>query len=124
MTLRKTTMALAVAAALGALALPVQAQDATVYFDIAPPPLRVETVPAPRSGYFWAPGYWELREGRHVWRAGHWERERQGYTYVPPTWVQRDNRWYFAPGRWANRDDDGDGVRNGLDRAPNNPYRN
>ncbi len=126
MTFRKTALTLASIAALGAaLALPAQAMpDVTVYYESPPPPLRVETVPSPRTGYIWTPGYWELRDGRHEWRPGHWERERVGYVYVPPTWVQRENRWYFEPGRWRNRDNDGDGVRNGDDRAPNNPYRN
>ena len=90
----------------------------------APPPMRVETVPSPRTGYVWTPGYWQLQDGRHVWQAGHWEQERVGYTWVTPTWVQRDNRWYFESGRWANRDNDRDGVPNGMDRRPNNPNRN
>ena len=35
------------------------AQAATViYANVEPPALRVETVPAPRVGYVWAPGYW------------------------------------------------------------------
>ena len=123
MTFRKSTLTLVCAAALGALSLPATAQS-VIYFESAPPALRAEPVPAPRAGYTWAPGYWELRDGRHVWTPGHWEQERVGYTWVTPSWVQRDNRWYFEPGRWSRRDNDGDGVRNGADRAPNNPYRN
>src|SRR5258708_31077775 len=38
--------------------------------DIAPPPLRIETVPPPRGGYVWAPGYWEYQGREHVWIAG------------------------------------------------------
>ena len=125
MKFRKSTLALVCAATLGALSVSSVAQaDVTVYFDTAPPPLRVEAVPAPRAGYVWAPGYWDLEGGHHVWRTGHWERERVGYSWVAPTWVQRDNRWYFEQGRWANRDNDRDGVPNGMDRRPNNPNRN
>ena len=125
MSLRKSGLALVCAGTLGALSVTgVANADVIVYFDTAPPPLRVEVVPAPRSGFIWAPGYWDLEGGHHVWRPGHWERERVGYAWVSPSWVQRDNRWYFEQGRWSRRDNDGDGVRNGADRAPNNPYRN
>jgi len=85
--------------------------------------VRVERVPAPRPGYVWAPGYWDVRYSRHYWRAGHWERERRGYYYHEPRWVQHDNRWELQRGRWDHRDDDHDGVPNGADRSPNDPHR-
>ena len=94
-----------------------------VYLNTAPPPLRVEAVPAPRHGYIWVPGYWDARGHSHYWRAGHWERERHGYTYVEPRWVERDNRWYLERGRWARGDADHDGIRNSADRAPYNPHK-
>ena len=95
----------------------------TVYFKSAPPPARVEVVPAARRGYVWVPGYWNARGNRHVWHRGHWERSRAGYSYIQPNWVQRDDRWQFNRGRWNRGDRDGDGVRNNRDRAPNNPNR-
>ncbi len=35
--------------------------------DVAPPPVRVETIPPPRVGFVWAPGFWEWRGHAHVW---------------------------------------------------------
>jgi hypothetical protein len=60
--------------------------------EVAPPPVRVETVPAPRSGYFWSPGYWEWRGREHVWVPGSMMRERHGYHWVPAHWDQRGPR--------------------------------
>lgn len=68
----------------------------------APPPLRFESVPAPRAGYIWAPGYWNWDGGRHVWSAGHWERVRRNEVYVRPEWRQEDGRWRFVQGGWKN----------------------
>ena len=89
----------------------------------APPPMRAEMVPAPRRGYVWAPGYWNWQGRHHVWHNGTWVRARQGYVYSSPAWAERDGRWEFHQGRWARGDNDGDGVRNGVDRRPNDPTR-
>jgi hypothetical protein len=110
--------------ALGAMALPITASaDVGIYLAVPPPPVRVEHVPPPRSGYIWAPGYWDVRGNHHVWHTGHWERERHGYYYAQPRWEQHDNRWELHRGHWERGDDDHDGVRNGQDRSPENPYR-
>jgi len=123
MKFRKPLLIALCVGAFGGLSAPMTASAAVeVYFNTAPPPLRVEAVPAPRRGYQWVPGYWEGRGQRHVWHAGYWQRERRGYHYAPPTWVERNNRWYYEQGRW-NRDTDHDGVPNAADRAPNNPTR-
>ena len=55
--------------AIGATAIPVAGQAAryAVDIEVAPPPDRVERVPAPRQGYIWAPGYYRWDHGRHVW---------------------------------------------------------
>lgn len=68
---------------------------------VAPPPPRVEVVPAPRSGYVWAPGHWAWRKGAHVWVAGRWVTARKGYNWVPAHWVERNGRWVFVDGHWA-----------------------
>ena len=122
--LRKPLLIAMCVASMGAASIPLTTSAAVdVYFNAVPPAQRVEVVPAPRHGYIWAPGYWNLKRDRHVWTAGHYERERKGYTYAEPRWTQRDNRWQLERGRWARGDNDGDGVPNGRDRAPNNPAR-
>ena len=137
-----------VAAALLAAAPPALARSSVdFYVGFAPPPLRVEYVPAPRVGFVWVPGYWDWRGNRHVWVKGHWEKARPGYRYREPRWEQRDGRWYLERGRWdrnrwedrrgprgdrdrdgipnrVDRDKDNDGVPNRFDSNPNNPRRN
>jgi hypothetical protein len=105
------------AAALGGVAAPLAASaEVNVYFRAPPPPVRVEVAPAPRRGYVWVPGYWDVRRDRHVWQKGHWVRERRGYHYAPSVWVERDNRWALERGGWRRGDRDGDGVPNRYDR--------
>ncbi len=126
--IRKLLLATSVVAALGSISVPA---SAAVYLQVAPPPARVEVVPAPRRGYTWAPGYWDWRGNRHAWVAGHWVRERPGYAYVAPAWVERDGRWYMERHGWErrraeriarqNRDSDGDGVPDRHDAQPYNP---
>ena len=123
-----TRTQLIVTALLSALTLAAApAADAQIHGVITvgqpPPPLRAEVVPAPRHGYVWAPGYWGWQGHQHVWHRGAWVRERQGYVYSSPGWVERDGRWHYHEGRWARRDSDGDGVPNGVDRRPYDPYR-
>jgi hypothetical protein len=67
---------------------------------VAPPPVRVETVPGPRVGYVWAPGYWQWRHHAHVWVPGRYMHERRGYHWVEPRWEQRGPHWHNEPGHW------------------------
>jgi hypothetical protein len=68
---------------------------------VAPPPVRVVTVPAARRGYVWAPGYWQWNGRQHVWVDGGWIRERRGERWVPAHWEQgRAGYWHFEPGHW------------------------
>ena len=123
MNIRKPLVAALWVATLGAASLPLSSSAAHVYFNAAPPPARVEVVPAPRAGHLWVPGYWDARGQRHHWVGGRWERERRGYRYVEPRWSQNGDRWLLERPRWARGDRDGDGVPNRYDRAPNNPRR-
>ena len=70
----------------------------------APPPPRFESLPPPRVGYVWAPGYWNWDGYRHVWVGGHWLPERSGYRYHPAEWVRVDNGWRLSQGGWATYD--------------------
>lgn len=107
----KRTLTFAAALALGAAALmPLSASaqiGVNLYVDTAPPAPRYESIPAPRSGYVWAPGYWNWEGNRHVWIAGHWETERRGYRYERSEWVRDNDRWRLNHGGWqqvADRD--------------------
>ena len=121
--IKKILVVAMLAASIGSVAMPA-ASAVGLYVEIAPPPMRIEAVPAPRHGYIWAPGYWNWHGNGHVWVAGSYMRERHGYRYSEPRWEQRDGRWYQERGRWSRGDRDGDGVPNRYDRAPDNPRRN
>lgn len=135
--IKTSLIAVAIAAGtLGAVTTTPAAAQAVFQVQVAPPPPRVEVVPAPRRGQVWVPGYWDWRGHRHVWAAGHWERARPGYYYAPTQWVQVGNHWERRGGNWSrgdrdrdgvpnryDRDRDGDGVPNRYDHNPNNPNR-
>jgi hypothetical protein len=147
----KKTFAVAILAAASAASLVPLAASADTYtvVRVEPPAPIVETVPAPRSGWVWAPGYYDYRGSNYVWVQGHWMRERPGYAWREARWVEtRNGEWRRVGGSWErgpygdrdhdgipnrydNRnnnlrpygDRDGDGVLNKDDRFPNNPNR-
>jgi len=94
--------------AVGSAAMPAAAQ-VTINIGVAPPAPLYEVVPAPRSGYAWAPGYWRWEGQRHVWAKGHWMEARPGSYWVADRWEPRDGRHYYEPGRWEH--DSGRGER-------------
>lgn len=67
---------------------------------VAPPPPRLEVIPAPRRGFVWVPGHWRWTHGRYVWRRGHWLARRVGYRYVRPHWNRVGGVWRFHVGYW------------------------
>jgi hypothetical protein len=119
---RRTLVIALMAASMGSITGPATAA-VQVYLDTAPPALRVETVPAPRHGYVWVPGYWSAHKHKYVWVKGTWVRARPGYTYHSPRWVEHEGRWAMESGRWAHGDRDHDGVPNAVDHQPDNPRR-
>ena len=87
--------------ALGPVAMPALAEiNININLGVAPPAPRYEVVPAPRSGYVWAPGYWRWEDPRHVWAQGHWIDARPGSYWVADRWDARDGRHYYEPGHW------------------------
>jgi hypothetical protein len=116
--IRKIILAATLAASFGGIA---PAAAAVIVVLVAPPPPRAEVSPPPRLGHMRVAGHWEWRHQQ--WVRGSWIRERHGYYYNQPTWVERDGRWHMERGSWRRGDNDGDGVPNGQDRAPDNPYR-
>jgi hypothetical protein len=91
---------LVAALALGAISVPIVSEARTVIVEVAPPPARVEVVPAARVGYVWAPGYWNWNGHRHVWVAGRWVGERHGWHWEAHHWEEREGRWHFHEGGW------------------------
>jgi len=96
---------LLVSAMLGAAAatasLASEAQNIVV--QVAPPAPRHEVVPTLRSGYEWAPGYWNWNGHRYVWVAGHTVRARgPDYHWVAPQWADEGGRYRFQAGRWEH----------------------
>jgi len=92
---------LSVLMAVGGAAVPtIASAGVNIDIDVAPPPIRVETIPAPRVGYVWAPGFWEWRDRAHVWVPGHYIREHRGYHWVGDHWVQRGPHWHHEAGHW------------------------
>jgi hypothetical protein len=89
---------------------PANAQ-VSITFGSPPPPLRYEVVPAPRTGYVWAPGHYELIHDQYVWRSGEWMSHRAGYRYVQPTWervyVAGREQWRYVPSRWDHEGEGG-----------------
>ena len=98
MSMRKKILVAALA--LGAISVPIVSEARTVIVEVAPPPARVEVVPAPRVGYVWAPGYWNWNGHRHVWVGGRWVGERRGYHWEAHRWEEHEGRWHFHEGGW------------------------
>ena len=87
--------------ALAPVAMPAAAQiNVSINLGVAPPAPRYEVVPAPRSGYAWAPGYWQWENERHVWLQGRWIQARPGSYWVADRWDARDGRHHYQPGHW------------------------
>jgi hypothetical protein len=100
----KRTLTFAALMTLGAAALaplPASAQTSfSVVIGNAPPPPRFESVPAPRRGYVWAPGFWNWDGHRHVWMSGHWENAREGYRFQGTQWVRDPGGYRLEQGGW------------------------
>jgi hypothetical protein len=134
MKIHKTLLiGLCATASFAGLSIPaVAGTDVSIHFRSAPPPMRYEHVPAPRRGYVWINGYWDVKRHRHVWNKGHWKRARAGYYYAQPTWVQSNRRWELQRGEWRpgerdygkpNRYDHNDRDRHDRDRNDHKPNR-
>jgi hypothetical protein len=105
----KRTLTFAAALALGAavlMPLPASAQvGLSVFINAAPPAPRYESVPAPRNGYVWAPGFWNWEGNRHVWISGHWEAARPGYQFQHSEWQRDRDGWRLNRGGWQQVSD-------------------
>jgi hypothetical protein len=93
--------------ALSSAAFPAVAQI-NINIGIAPPAPQYEVVPAPRSGYVWAPGYWRWEGQRHVWANGRWIEARPGSYWVADQWTSKDERHYYKAGHWKKGSEHGE----------------
>jgi hypothetical protein len=78
-----------------------------VNINIGPPPApQYEVIPAPRAGYAWAPGYWQVQNNQHVWAPGRWMEQRQGQHWVADRWDSHReggrDQWQHQAGHWDN----------------------
>ncbi|MGE4240385.1 YXWGXW repeat-containing protein [Ramlibacter sp.] len=118
MNMKKTLLALAAAGTLMGMGTAANAQI-QIITEVAPPVARYEVAPAPRAGYVWEAGHYELRNDRYVWVEGRWLTARSGHIYDQPRWVQRNGQWQYVAGNWRRGpmgDRDRDGIPNAYDR--------
>lgn len=104
--------------------LPLQAAaqvSINVNIGSEPPPPRYERVPSPRSGYIWAPGYWNWDGHTHAWSDGHWERARPGYIYERSEWRQDNEQWHLKKGGWKPRKHGGNDKHHKKDHRDHCP---
>ena len=105
MNARKSLIALCLA--VGTLSAGVTTPvSADVYVRIAPPAPRYEAVPVARSGWEWAPGYWDWNGRSYMWVKGHRVRAQRGAHWVPHRWREESGRWRMERGHWDRRDRD------------------
>jgi hypothetical protein len=100
-SLAKLRYALIIPFALAALASTPAFARAEVIIQQAPPPARMEPLPAPRSGYAWDQGHWRWEGGGYGWVPGHWQQVRRNARWQPGHWVARGPNWYWIEGRWV-----------------------
>ncbi|VVD32746.1 YXWGXW repeat-containing protein [Paraburkholderia dioscoreae] len=96
-----STLAVALTCAAATLTAAPAFAQAVIVAPMAPPPSRVEVVPAPRVGYVWDQGRWHWDQGHYVWVGGHWMPMRAGYHWVPGHWMQIGPNWRWIDGHWA-----------------------
>ena len=100
MNLRKNVGALALAIGLLGTATVGTAAVAEIEIRTAPPPDRVELVPAPREGYIYERGHYKYDGRQYVWTEGQFIKHREGHVYTPYALERRGDTWYYRPGFW------------------------
>jgi hypothetical protein len=104
MRLSKLFQLASAAAFCAALSVPTAhaAVSVGVGINLAPPPDRVEVVPAaPHRGWVWVRGHWGWVDGRWSWMPGHWANPpRRGGAWIPGHWANRYGHWVWIEGHW------------------------
>lgn len=92
-------LAIAATATLTFAAPPASARE-IIIAPVAPPPPRVEVIPAPRAGRVWESGHWHWVGQRYAWVPGGWRPVVVGSRFVPGGWRHHGRRWAWSEGRW------------------------
>jgi hypothetical protein len=71
---------------------------------VAPPPARVEVVPAPREGYVYDRGHYEWDGQQYQWREGRYIERREGHEWRPSVIEHHGDKWRFRAGHWDDED--------------------
>ena len=66
----------------------------------APPPDRVEVMPAPRPGFVYERGHYLYDGEKYIWQEGKFFQEKEGQRYVPYAFEKRGETWFYRPGYW------------------------
>jgi hypothetical protein len=86
---------------IGSALMTACAGGAAVVVEGPPPPRYGVVGVAPRPGYVWVEGFWDLRGSRWEWAQGHWMRPpRARAAWVAPEWRHEGSRWRFHKGYW------------------------
>lgn len=86
---------------------PVQA-NSVIIAPSAPPPPRVETIPAPpvvqAQTMTWVPGHWSWTGGNWAWTEGHYlQRPAPQAVWQPGQWMQQPTGGYvWVDGHWQS----------------------
>ena len=73
-----------------------------VCVSVPPPPVIVETAPAPPSPrHVWIGGYHRWDGHAYVWVPGRYEVPHKHYkAWAPGHWAKHHNGWYWVEGHW------------------------
>ncbi len=85
---------------------PIPAQSTVVIAPSAPPPPRIETMPAPPEQarvVYWLPGHWTWDGSSWSWQQGQYvDRPSPQAVWEPGRWVQQPSGGYvWVDGHWA-----------------------
>jgi hypothetical protein len=85
-----------------ACAIYIGPHPGVTYVGMAPPPSRVELIPAaPGPRYVWIAGHWGWHVREYMWVPGSWVTIEVGYReYRPGRWQHDRHGWYWVDGRW------------------------
>lgn len=98
MRLRDVAVSLAIAC-VGCTATASVHGGMTVVYSQPPQP-KVETM-APRPGYVWVRGHWDLVNGQWAWISGRYVRDRPGSRWQEGRWERRGEAWHWFEGEWV-----------------------